>query len=330
MKKTLLAVIAILVIIPFISQAQTNTFPSSGNVGIGTTIPPNKLTIYDNATGSNVFRIIKEGYYDELALYNFSNTDYYRIDVGFRRGRGTAGSPAATQNGDWLGGVNFWAANSGAGFSNPSATIIGEVDGTPGASYVPGKIVFQTSDGTATTVDRMTIKNNGNVGIGTTSPSAKLDVANNISIGAQGGTDITTISGGAGYGSVLKMYYADGVENIRLAGNNDSYLNVNHGNVGIGTTDTKGYKFAVNGTAVATAMTVKLYGSWPDYVFKPAYKLPSLASVKAYIGEMVKLQTKKIEELTLYLLKENEAKQAQQKEINELRRQVETLLKKKS
>lgn len=98
------------------------------------------------------------------------------------------------------------------------------------------------------------------------------------------------------------------------------------GNVGIGTTYTKGYTFAVNGTAIATAITVKAYPNWPDYVFKKGYKLPSLTDIKVYLdknhhlpevpseqevvqnginlGEMVKLQTKKIEELTLYLIEQ--------------------------
>lgn len=99
---------------------------------------------------------------------------------------------------------------------------------------------------------------------------------------------------------------------------------VSSGNVGIGTTDTKGYKLAVNGNVIATSMIVKLYANWPDYVFKKSYKLPSLLEVKSYIdknqhlpempsetdvkqnginlGEMNKILTKKIEEPTLYLI----------------------------
>jgi hypothetical protein len=109
-------------------------------------------------------------------------------------------------------------------------------------------------------------------------------------------------------------------------------LVVNQGNVGINTTDTKGYKFAVNGSAIATSMTVKLYANWPDYVFKPDYELPSLTDVKSYIdqnhhlpeipseaevaknginlGEMNKVLLKKVEELTLYLIdKDKEEKE---------------------
>jgi hypothetical protein len=100
------------------------------------------------------------------------------------------------------------------------------------------------------------------------------------------------------------------------------------GNVGIGTADTKGYKLAVTGSVIAESMKVKLQGSWPDYVFRRSYNLPTLTHIKAYIdknqhlpdmpseaevakeginlGEIVKIQTKKIEELTLYLIEEHE------------------------
>jgi len=133
------------------------------------------------------------------------------------------------------------------------------------------------------------------------------------------------------------------------------------GSVSIGTNNPYSYKLAVNGSAIATSMTVKLYSAWPDYVFKPTYHLPSLTEVKTYIyqnhhlpdmpseqevakdglnlGEMNKLLTKKVEELTLYLIekdkqlteeqKKNELQDAriailekQQEEINQLKQQL--------
>jgi hypothetical protein len=68
--------------------------------------------------------------------------------------------------------------------------------------------------------------------------------------------------------------------NINITGN--GYMG---GNVGIGTIDTKGYKLAVNGTAIFTKAVVKLFGNWPDYVFAEDYKLPSLQEVLAYISK---------------------------------------------
>jgi len=137
------------------------------------------------------------------------------------------------------------------------------------------------------------------------------------------------------------------------------------GNIGIGTTYTYGYNFAVNGTAIATSMTVKLYANWPDYVFKPAYVLPKLTDIGTYInehhhlpempsaedvakdglnlGEMNKLLVKKVEELTLYLIqkdetekrqreinkKQSEELKSQQDQIDKLRNQLESLIKEK-
>lgn len=111
-------------------------------------------------------------------------------------------------------------------------------------------------------------------------------------------------------------------------------LSVN-GNVGIGTTDTKGFKLAVNGTI--RAYEIKVESGWADFVFKKDYKLPTLGEVKKHIeekgtlpgvpseaevkangvglGETNALLLQKIEELTLYVIK-------QQEEINELKEQI--------
>ncbi|WP_345954252.1 hypothetical protein [Mucilaginibacter sp. PAMB04168] len=102
---------------------------------------------------------------------------------------------------------------------------------------------------------------------------------------------------------------------------------LSNGNLAIGTTNAHGFRLAVNGNIRAQEIKVEA-GPWPDYVFKPTYKLPSLTSVKAYIdknqhlpempskttvakngvklGEMNKLLLKKVEELTLYLIRQQE------------------------
>jgi hypothetical protein len=59
---------------------------------------------------------------------------------------------------------------------------------------MPGKISFSTTlDGNETPVERMTIKNNGYVGIGTTTPSKTLTVSGDINV-----TTGHTIYNGAG------------------------------------------------------------------------------------------------------------------------------------
>ncbi|PJJ83341.1 hypothetical protein [Mucilaginibacter auburnensis] len=126
-------------------------------------------------------------------------------------------------------------------------------------------------------------------------------------------------------------------------------FNLIQGNLGVGIADTKGYKFAVNGTAIATSMTVKLSANWPDYVFKSGYKLPTLNEVKRYIdknhhlpdmpsadevqnngldlGEMNRQLLKKVEELTLYLLDQNKKLDEHQKRMAELEKEIQTLRK---
>lgn len=105
-------------------------------------------------------------------------------------------------------------------------------------------------------------------------------------------------------------------------------------NVGIGTTDTKGYKLAVAGSMVAESIKVKLQGVWPDYVFTKTYKLPTLPETEKYIqekghlpgipsseevknygidlGEINAQLLHKIEELTLHLIEHDKKEKVQQ------------------
>jgi len=111
------------------------------------------------------------------------------------------------------------------------------------------------------------------------------------------------------------------------------------------------FRVAANGTTYAKAITVTTTG-WPDYVFKKDYKLPSLSDLKAYIdqnkhlpevpaasqvekngqnlGEMNKLLMKKVEELTLYLISEEQKNKTQQEQLNQLAEQVKLLTKQKT
>jgi hypothetical protein len=119
----------------------------------------------------------------------------------------------------------------------------------------------------------------------------------------------------------------------------------NTGQIGINTADPKGYTLAVNGSAIFTQATVKNYANWPDYVFGPDYRPMDLDSLQKYLvqnrhlpdmpaeedvaqkgmdlGEMNKLLLKKIEELTLYMEDAHRQLAAQQREIEDLKRQIQ-------
>ena len=174
----------------------------------------------------------------------------------------------------------------------------------------------------------ITTQNNGNVGIGTKSPGAKLDVHGSNGAGNKIDGLVEIRNTGDGGGLIVKstgtyphtdrgpfqVYYDNG--NIPII------TTQNNGNVGIGT-NTPQSKLAVDGTI--TAKEIKVESGWSDFVFKENYELPSLNSVESYINkhkhlpdipsarevdqhglavsEMLAKQMQKIEELTLYLIK---------------------------
>ncbi|SFW77001.1 hypothetical protein SAMN02927921_04184 [Sinomicrobium oceani] len=119
-------------LLPFTFYAQTNTFPASGNVGIGTTSPEAKLQVNNTGTIG--------------AKWNPSNS-YLTIKD-----------------------------NSNAMIIDPNEIYSSQ---TIRIGTAAGDIKFGSVDETGAT-DNMVIKRNGNIGIGTVSPDAKLTVKGNI------------------------------------------------------------------------------------------------------------------------------------------------------
>jgi hypothetical protein len=95
-------------------------------------------------------------------------------------------SSGAVANGDRLGRIAF----GGDDATNiiPAAFITAEVDGTPGANDMPGRLVFSTTaDGAATPTEAMRINNQRELLIGTTTRTANggvLQVSNGITFPA--------------------------------------------------------------------------------------------------------------------------------------------------
>lgn len=111
--------------------------------------------------------------------------------------------------------------------------------------------------------------------------------------------------------------------NVGFYGGGQNYF---AGNVGIGTTNSNGFKLAVNGSIHTKSVTVD-NNQWPDYVFHPSYPMRSLPELSIYIdkhkhlpeipsaedvnkngvelGALNAKLLKKIEELTLYVIQIN-------------------------
>ncbi len=212
---------------------------------------------------------------------------------------------------------------------------------------------------------RMTVDGNtGNVGIGSTNPSEKLEI--------EGGTNDTYVKlhvSGGGYKTGLKMiggsvdiwdlYYNDINNTLNIGEDGIDYLTIKSGgNMGIGTTSPDA-KLAVKGNIHTQEVKVNLLGAvMPDYVFTASYNLKTLQEVENYIktnGHLPNIPSakdaetnglllkdmnlkllEKIEELTLYTIeqekrietleKENTSLKQQEKRIALLEQQLATLL----
>jgi len=302
MKKIYLSLIAIAFAINF-SYAQ-NTFPSSGNVGIGTTSPGTQLVVVGNT------EIVGQ----------------VRADLG-----STGNSLILTGTGS-----NFQVGHDGT--SNV------QVFNSSG-----GGIQFNNDINSTTFLH---INGNGNVGIGTRNPNHLLTLNNPSSGGTYLGLYQSYVDGNdwrnwtigtnnQTFGDFAIMQSNAIGGNPLTAGTDRFYINPS-GNVGIGTT-APDQLLSVAGTIHSKEVKVDMSG-WPDYVFKPAYHLPTLNEVKTYIdqnhhlpempsaeqvakdglslGEMNAKLLQKVEELTLYMIEKD-------KEIQQLKKQVSTLIKSK-
>jgi len=88
-------------------------------------------------------------------------------EFGFWRANGSVGSPTAVADGNILGRL-YAVGYNGTTYIN-AARIEVEVDGTPGANDMPGRIVFSTTaDGSSTPTERMRITADGNISFGST------------------------------------------------------------------------------------------------------------------------------------------------------------------
>ena len=209
-------------------------------------------------------------------------------------------------------------------------------------------VQFGSNDGQTTKA--FIVDANGNVGIGTTSPRAKLHVKGDGFPNSFLFLESNLTGQDAGIrlleaGTVrAHIYYnaTNGLVNFLNSNADGIFLNAS-GNVGIGTTNPGTNKLAVYGTIKTKEVNVTSAASdWPDYVFDETYKLPALDNVEQLIksekhlsgipskeevakkgvklGEMQSKLLRKVEELTLYVIEQNKRIEKLEKENQEMRK----------
>ena len=133
---------------------------TSGRLLVGTS---SARSNFFNSTNSARFQIEGSGSNDNYALSIVSNyagsTNGAQVILA-KSGGSNVGDNTLVSDGNIIGQVNFQGAD-GTEFVS-AASITGEVDGTPGANDMPGRLLFSTTaDGAASPTERMRIKSTG-------------------------------------------------------------------------------------------------------------------------------------------------------------------------
>ena len=285
----------------FSNHAVHAALTTAGNLGIGTTTPSSKLQVVGGGTST----------VDLLVNGRIQTGDAYNL------------------GGVWL--------------NNPGTMFVGQL----GASKMG---LYNAADW------RLIVDGAGNVGIGTATPTSKLHVSNTGTVEMQVSTDVTSTSrslvsftrGSSGWNIGMNINQTNTNDlHFRFDGTTYPLTLQSGGNVGIGTTSPDA-KLSVKGQVHAQEVKVDLNGAVaPDYVFSKDYKLPSLEEIRSYIeknnhlpevpsakeieengmnlGEMNLLLLKKVEELTLYIISQNQTLGVQQEKLEKQAERIDRL-----
>jgi hypothetical protein len=285
-------------------QAQTNTFPGSGNVGIGTTNPQVPLQIhvgtdqnvfFDSSLGESRISIVNDALNAnpsvrfQAAAYNFVGASgagpYLTINSVGNIGIGTTtpasdsgwASPALDISGARGTAIIRTTATNGIATLRMTGPGANHCDDWAFNMYAGSTSVFSIFPQAGNIGAAFTITNTGSVGIDTQSPTQALTVNGTVATIPSGGFWLNT----AQTSGIADELPGGGSITFRAGDSDDRMVITAGGNVGIGTT-TPGYALDVpNGIIHAQGVLVDMTGA--DYVFAPSYKLMPLSQVEQAI-----------------------------------------------
>lgn len=322
---------AAFLLLPLASQAQ-NVFPSSGNVGIGTSTPNQRLHV-----SAGNFRLTDPGPYPYGMNIDMNYTGSWAREFSFSYG--STGKLLAFGAYCTNGNVNYGyiGGNTTADIVYQAPWLVFKPDGDVGiGTTAPGSMhnINQASFTTYNASDKVLSLHSSNMPV--LELSRPAGSTNGLKVGAVYFTN--TLNQSDAHRQIAGLW----AENVQhpsypdLSGGKIVFMTKpiggaaqlkmifdEKGNLCLGTSNPKNYKLAVEGIVGARKVKVT-QESWADFVFDPGYRLPSLQELEQYIrehrhlpdipteqevlaegidlGEMNKKLLQKVEELTLHVI----------------------------
>ena len=340
--KTILSFLSFLCLIAVRAHTQ-NTFPPSGNVGIGTSTPGALLDISSPGDGADllrfatdrpwVFRQQGSGATTSLVLKSLNADKLFIIkddlDEDVFRIQSTSGSA-------------FFKGNLGIGQLNTTTKLevresksLAEINANNVVDVLKVNLSIQDGFVPGDTENRLVFDHQqwGSGGSRTFTAIGSAKEADAGGLYGGGRLVFYTLSGDPGGQTGPGM-----LERMRIS---------REGNVSIGTSSADA-KLTVKGNIHAEEVRVDLNVPGPDYVFEEDYDLPTLESLQNYIrenkhlpevpsaeemeangiglGVMNMLLLKKVEELTLYLIDQQQSNHTLRQEVEILKEAQNELL----
>ena len=163
---------------------QRLTVTTIGNVGIGTVMPTNALSVEVNDSSSGIVLTNANSTalrYPSVGVVNYAGATGGHPALSMTNSSGTSAAPIALAAGMNLGTLVF-SGQTTSSQTMQGARIDANAENSFSANTAPTQLIFSTAGATGSYVNRMIIKSSGNVGIGTSNPQVKLDVVGGISV----------------------------------------------------------------------------------------------------------------------------------------------------